>query len=153
MNIEDRLAGMGIILPEVNPPLASYVPWAESGEYVFVSGQLPMKAGDLLYKGKIGQDLTLQEGQAAAECAAINCLAVLKACLGEWERLLQIVRLSGYVQCAPDFYQQPLVINGASVFLEKVLGAKGQHSRVVVGVQSLPLNAACEIDMIARIIP
>lgn len=153
MDIEKRLAEMGIILPEVNPPLAAYVPGLRSGNFIFVSGQLPLQAGKILYKGKVGQDLTLEEGQAAAEVAAVNCLAVLKNCLEDWEQLLQIVRITGYVQCAPDFFQQPAVINGASVLLEKVMGERGRHSRAAVGVQSLPLNAACEIDMIAHIIP
>ncbi len=101
--------------------------------------------------GSIGKDLTVAEGQAAARLAAINCLAVLKSCLQDWSSLVRIVKITGYVQCEKDFHNQALVLNGASELLEQVFADKGKHTRAAVGVYALPLNAACEVELIAQI--
>jgi len=151
MNVENKLKELGIVIPDISKPLAAYVPGIKTGEFVYISGQLPLKDGVIMYTGKLGKDVTVAEGQAAARLAAINCLAVLKNCIGNWDSLVQIVKVTGYVQSELDFYEQPAVINGASELLQEVFGEQGKHARAAVGVSSLPLNAACEVEMIARV--
>lgn len=151
MTVEERLAALEIVLPEVPSPQAAYVPVLQSGPDVYVSGQLPMRDGKLAVTGKLGKDLGMEEGQQAARLAIINCLAALKSRLASWEDLEQIIKITGYIQSSADFYQQPQVLNGASLLLEDLFGERGRHTRVAVGVNSLPLNAACEIEMIARV--
>lgn len=151
MTVEERLASLGISLPEPPSPVASYLPGVICGDLVFVSGQLPAKQGSLIAKGKVGLDLTEEEGAAAAAQAAVNCLGVLKSLAGSLDNVEQIVKVTGYVQSADDFYAQARVINGASDLLQKVLGEKGRHARAAIGVNSLPLNAPCEIELIARL--
>lgn len=151
MDIDHRLKDLGIIIPKIARPLAAYVPGLIAGNFVYISGQLPSRDGKILYTGSIGKDLAVAEGQDASRLAVINCLAVLKSCLGEWSSLERIVKITGYIQCEKDFYDQALVLNGASELLEQILGDKGKHARAAVGVNSLPLNAACEVEMIAHI--
>ncbi|MEN6325320.1 MAG: RidA family protein [Syntrophomonas sp.] len=151
MNIHRRLQELQITIPDVNPPLAAYVPGLRAGEFIYVSGQLPMQNGKLLYAGKIGRDLNLDAGKAASRLAAINCLAVLKKYLESWDELEQIVKITGYISCESNFSEQAAVLNGASELLEQVFAEKGRHARAAVGVNSLPLNAACEVEMIARL--
>lgn len=150
MSIEQRLAELGITLPEPPPPVAAYVPGVISGNMLYVSGQLPSKAGKLEYTGRLGRDLDVEKGQQAARTAGINCLGVLKSLLGDLDRVQRIVKLTGYVQSADDFFDQPKVVNGASELMQEVFGSIGQHARAAVGVNSLPLNAACEIELIAE---
>lgn len=150
MNIEQKLLELNIVLPEPPPPVAAYVPGIISGNMVYVSGQLPSREGKLQYTGKLGLDLDTQSGQQAARLAGINCLGVLKSLLGDLDRIRRIVKLNGYVQSGPDFYDQPKVINGASELMQEVFGEVGQHARAAVGVNALPLNAACEIELIAE---
>lgn len=151
MDVAERLKDLGIEIPEVSPPLAAYVPAVKAGSLVFVSGQLPMVKGELAFAGKVGRDLTLEQGREAARLSAINCLAALLSVIGCWDRLETIVKLTGYIQSTDDFTQQPLVLNGASQLMEDVFGSQGRHSRAAIGVNSLPLNAACEIELIALI--
>lgn len=151
MDVEERLSKLGVVIPEVSKPVAAYVPALKAGEFVYVSGQLPLKDGQLVYQGKIGKDLTVEEGQAAAEIAVINCLAALKSCITDWGQVVQIVKINGYIQSESDFSDQALVLNGASNLLEQVFADKGKHARAAVGVNSLPLNAACEIEMIVQV--
>ena len=151
INIEYNLEQAGIILPEVVKPLASYVPGLIAGDLVYISGQLPIKDGKVLYTGKLGPDLTVEEGQQASRLAAINCLAVLKSCLADWSSLERIIKINGYIQSGQAFFDQPKVLNGASDLLVQIFGEQGQHARAAVGVYALPLNAACEIEMIAKI--
>ncbi|MDD2585425.1 MAG: RidA family protein [Syntrophomonadaceae bacterium] len=151
MSVEKRLNELGLVIPETNKPVAAYVPGIKAGEFIYVSGQLPIKEGKVLYQGKLGRDLSTEEGQAAAQLAAINCLAVIKSCIGDWENLLQIVKINGYIQSENNFYDQALVLNGASNLLEKIFDEKGKHARAAVGVNSLPLNSACEVEMIAMV--
>lgn len=148
MSIEDRLQELGLTLPIPPQPLAAYVPGIISGNLVFISGQLPSQEGKVIYTGKVGQDLTLEDGQAAAQICLLNGLAIAKGLLGSLEKVEQIVRVNGFVQSAPQFHQIPQVINGASELLVKIFGDLGRHSRVAVGVAGLPLNAAVEIDFI-----
>lgn len=151
MSVEKRLNELGLVIPEANKPVAAYVPGIKAGEFIYVSGQLPIKEGKVLYQGKLGRDLNIEEGQAAAQLAAINCLAVIKSCISDWENLLQIVKINGYIQSADNFYDQALVLNGASNLLEKIFSEKGKHARAALGVNSLPLNSACEVEMIAMV--
>ncbi len=151
MDIETRLLEAGIVLPEISPTLAAYLPAVKSGQLLFISGQLPVKEGILAYQGKVGRELNLEEGQAACKLAAVNCLAVLKKHLNNWADLVQVVKLTGYINCEPDFAAQPQVLNGASQLLESVFGARGRHARAAVGVNALPLGAPCEVEMVVEV--
>jgi len=153
MDIASKLQELGIIIPEISKPLAAYVPGLVAGEIIYVSGQLPSQAGEIIYAGKVGQELTVEQGQEAARLAVINCLAVLQNYLQDWSKLVQIVKITGYVQSSPDCYEQAKVLNGASELLEQIFGEQGRHARAAVGVAALPLNAACEVEMIAQIRP
>lgn len=149
--VEARLGEMGIVIPEAPNPIAAYVPGMQSKNLVFISGQLPMNEGKLLYTGKLGIDLQIPEGREAARQCVLNCLAVLKKYVYNWDQMVQIVKITGYVQSADDFYDQAQVLNGASDLLQEIFGEKGRHARAAVGVNALPLNAPCEIEMIALI--
>lgn len=151
INIEYNLNQAGIIIPEVTKPLASYVPGLIAGDIVYISGQLPSKDGKIIYTGKLGKDLTIEDGQQASKLAVINCLAVLKSCLTNWDWLERIIKITGYIQSEQNFFEQAKVLNGASDLLMQICGEQGQHARAAIGVNALPLNAACEIEMIAKI--
>ena len=149
--IEARLADLGVTLPDAPAPAANYVPFVQVGDLVFVSGQVSMKDGDFL-RGKVGADLTTAEGAAAARACAISLLAQLKAaCGGDIDRLVRVVKLTGFVNSTPDFTEQPQVINGCSDFLVEALGETGRHSRSAVSAGALPLGVAVEIEAIFQI--
>lgn len=148
---EERFKALGITLPSPPKPAGSYVPVIVTGKLAFVSGQIPIKDGKIIYSGKVSKDLTLEEAQDAAKLCVVNALAQLKSELGSLDRISKIIRLSGFVNSPPEFTDQPKVINGASDLLFKIFGQKGQHARVAVGVSSLPLNSAVEVDMIVEI--
>lgn len=151
--IEERLAELGIELAEEVPALGSYVPAAVSGNLVFVSGQLPVEKGKLLFAGKVGSDLTVGEGFEAARLAAINGLSVISHALEDLRRLSRIVKVTGYVASAPGFTEQHKVVNGASEFFSDVLSENGRHARVAVGVPALPMDSPVEIEIIAEFSP
>lgn len=151
MEIEKRLKELGITLPTIPEPLGSYKPAQRSGQLLFVSGQLPIEDGKVIYTGKLGRDLSLEEGQAAARLAVIRGLAVVYSYINDWDILSKVVRLTGYVQSADDFFEQPQVINGASQLLEQIFASSGVHARVAVGVNALPMNACCEVEMIVEL--
>jgi enamine deaminase RidA (YjgF/YER057c/UK114 family) len=151
MTPEERLAGMGVELPAVAAPVANYVPWKRSGDLLVVSGQLPSAGGQVVFKGAIGGEVALEEGQKAARLCAINVLAAAKAAAGELSRV-EVIRIEGFVASAPGFAAQPAVINGASDFLVKVLGDAGRHARFAVGVSCLPLGASVEVAAVFRIV-
>jgi enamine deaminase RidA (YjgF/YER057c/UK114 family) len=146
--IESRLAGLGVTLPHAAAPAANYVPFVRTGNLLMPSGQLPMKDGKLAVTGLLGRDLDTATGQEAARLCAINVLAQAKAALGDLEKIKRLVKISIYVASAPDFTEQHLVGNGASDFLAATLGERGKHARVAIGVASLPLNAAVEIEAV-----
>lgn len=151
--IEARLEKLGLTLPSAPNPVANYVPYLVSGELLFISGQIS-KAGDgSMVTGLLGNGVALETGQHAARLSALNLLAQAKAALGSLDRIAQVMRLTGFVACAPGFGDQPKVINGASDLLVEVLGDKGRHTRSAVGVASLPMNAAVEIDAILKVRP
>jgi enamine deaminase RidA (YjgF/YER057c/UK114 family) len=149
--IEQKLAELGIKLPEAPQPVANYVPFLISGELLFISGQIAKDAGGRVLTGILGNGVTIEEGQDAARHSALNILAQAKAALGDLARIAQVLRLTGFVASTPSFTDQPKVINGASDLLVSVLGDAGRHTRSAVGVASLPLNACVEIDAILKI--
>jgi enamine deaminase RidA (YjgF/YER057c/UK114 family) len=149
--IEKRLADLGIVIPAAAAPAANYVPFVRSGNLLFPSGQLPIKDGKLAVTGLLGRDLDTAAGQEAARLCAINVLAQAKAALGDLEKIRRLVKISIYVASAPDFTEQHLVGNGASDLFAKVLGERGKHARVAVGMAALPLNAAVEIEAVLEV--
>ena len=150
--VDKRLSELGIDLPEPSAPAANYIPYVISGNLVFVSGQITMSGGELKYLGKIGDNLAIDDGYQAARICAINLLAQVKAaCGGDLDRVKQVVKLGGFVNCAPDFTDQPKVINGASDLMVEVFGDAGKHARFAVGAPSLPLGIAVEVDGIFQI--
>ncbi len=152
-NIETRLAELGHPLPEVAKPVAAYVPSVVSGNLVFTSGQLPFKDGQLIAKGKVGEADGLLDPAVAKDLArqcALNALAAIKLAIGDLDRVTRIVKVVGFVASVPEFTGQPGVMNGASEFLVEVFGDKGVHARSAVGVPSLPLDSAVEVELIAE---
>ena len=150
--IEARLNELGITLPTPAAPVANYLPYTISGNMIFVSGQVTIGPDGLEYQGKIGADLTVEDGIKAARLCAINILAQVKAALdGDLERISQCLKLGGFVNAVPDFTDHPAVINGASDLMVEVLGDRGRHARFAVGAGGLPLNVAVEVDAIFEI--
>jgi enamine deaminase RidA (YjgF/YER057c/UK114 family) len=151
MSIKARLAELGVILPDAPAPAANYVPWVRTGNLLFVSGQIAANA-DGFITGKLGENMTAEDGAIAAKACAISLLAQLKAgCDGDIERLVRVVKLVGFVNSTPDFGDQPKVINGCSDFMVEALGDKGRHSRSAVSAASLPFGVAVEIEGIFEI--
>ncbi len=151
MKIEDKLAARDLRLPAMPKPVANYVRTVRTGNLLFVSGHGPSRDGTMQYIGKVGRDLTVEEGYQAAQLVALNCLASVKDALGDLDRVRRVVKLLGMVNCAPDFTQQPQVINGASDLLVDLYGDAGRHARSAVGMGSLPQNMAVEIEMILEV--
>lgn len=148
---ETRLAELGVTLPDAPAPAANYVPYVVVGDMVYVSGQISQDASGRI-NGKLGDDFTVEQGQAAAKTCAISLIAQLKsACDGDLDRLVQVVKLGGFVNCTQDFVDHPAVINGASDFIGEVFGDAGKHARAAVGSSSLPLGVAVEIEGIFQI--
>ena len=149
--IESKLAELGVTLPDAPAPAANYVPYVIAGDMVYVSGQVAADADGML-KGKLGDDMDVEAGAAAARSCAINLLAQLKnACGGDIDRLVRVVKLVGFVNSTADFGDQPKVINGASDFMVAALGDKGRHARSAVSAASLPFGVAVEIEGIFQI--
>lgn len=152
MNIKAKLQELGLELPTPPKPVAAYVPFVQSGNLVYVSGQLPLENGQIAYRGLLGEHLTVEEGYQAARLCALNGLAILDDALGgDWNRLVRIVRVGGFVASTPTFVDHPKVINGASELLGELLGDQGRHARAAVGVSALPLEAAVEVELLAEI--
>lgn len=149
--IEARLAQLGLTLPPAPNPVANYVPYAVAGNLLFISGQISKAADGTIVTGLLGRDVTVEAGQAAARLCALNILAQAKAALGDLDRVAQVMRLTGFVAATADFADHPKVVNGASDLMVEVLGDKGRHTRAAVGVASLPMASAVEIDAIIAI--
>lgn len=147
--INERIESLGIKLPNPPTPAGSYVPVVRTGNLLFVSGQIPMEDGKVVYTGKVS-DGNIETAQKSARMCAINILAQLKRELGDLDKITKIVRLSGFVNSEPGFSQQPKVINPASDLFFEIFGEKGKHSRIAVGVASLPLNSMTEIDAVVE---
>lgn len=150
MSIDQRLQELGIILPAAAAPVASYVPVVVQGDLAYVSGQISFVEGELV-KGRLGDDVSLEEGMAAARGCGLMILAQLKAALGSLDRVERVVKLGGFVNSTPDFTDQPKVINGASDLMLEVFGEAGKHARAAVGVPALPLGVAVEVDAVVAI--
>lgn len=149
--IEEKLKSLGLELPPCPVPVAAYVPATEAGSFIFASGQTAIVNGELQYKGKLGREVTVEQGYESARIAALRVISELKAVLGELDRIDRIVKVTGYVNAIPDFEEQPKVVNGASELFREVFGAAGEHARVAFGVGSLPEGASVEIELIAHI--
>jgi enamine deaminase RidA (YjgF/YER057c/UK114 family) len=153
--IEEKIRSLGIELPDAPASSGSYVQVVITGNLIFVSGQIPVEPGsipmEVKFKGKVGKDISLEEGQEAARLCTINALAQLKSALGSLDKIRKFIKLSGFVNCEASFRNHPQVINGASDFIVQLFGQKGRHSRSAIGASSLPLNSAVEIDFIVEI--
>jgi enamine deaminase RidA (YjgF/YER057c/UK114 family) len=147
---EERLAALGLVLPEVTTPVAAYVPAVRTGPYVYVSGQLPIADGKLLATGKVGAGVDAEQAAALARVCALNALAAAASVTGGLGGIARIVKVVGFVASAPGFSGQPRVINGASELLIDVLGEAGRHARSAVGVAELPLDTPVEVELIAE---
>jgi enamine deaminase RidA (YjgF/YER057c/UK114 family) len=148
---EQRLAELGLPLPEVATPVAAYVPALRSGNYVYTSGQLPMVDGSIVATGKVGAGIDAGQAKELARTCALNALAAVKAEIGDLANVRQVVKVVGFVASAPDFTGQPGVVNGASELLGEVFGDGGRHARSAVGVAVLPLDAPVEVELVVEV--
>ena len=151
MSFERKLTDLGIELPAPPKPVATYVPAAQAGDLLFLSGVIPFRDGKLVFEGKLGRELTVEQGYEAARFAVLNALAIVRQALGTLDRVKRVVRMTGHVASAEGFVQHPAVINGASDLLVKIFGDAGQHARVALGAAELPLNAPVEIELIVQV--
>ena len=150
-NIEARLQELGIELPEAAAPVANYLPYVINGKQLWVAGQVPFWNGEIKFSGVVGQNVSVDDAVEAARICALNILAQTKAAIGDLDRIAQVIKLGGFVNGAPNFTDQPKVINGASDLLVQVLGEKGLHARSAVGAGGLPLNVPVEVDAVIAI--
>ncbi len=151
MEAEQRLTDLGLVLPEQPKPVANYLPTVRIGNLLYVSGHGPYNDGHIKTAGKLGRDLTVEEGYQVARNVTMNCLASIRAALGDLDKVKQFVKLLGMVNCTEDFTEQPRVINGCSDFLVELFGESGKHARSAVGMQALPFNIPVEIEMIVEV--
>jgi len=148
---EERLADLGLSVPDVAKPVAAYVPALRSGNHVFTSGQLPMRDGQLMLTGKVGGEVTQEEAVECARQCALNALAAVRAEVGELSAVKRIVKVVAFVASTPDFTGQPLVANGVSELLGEVFGEAGRHARSAVGVNVLPLDSPVEVELVVEV--
>jgi len=151
MNAEARLKELGFELPEVPKPVAEYVPAKRAGDLVYVSGQGPIRDGTPVYIGRVGAEVSPEDAYKAAQICALNCLAAVKSLVGSLDAVEEIVQVRGFVNSAPDFHDQPKVVNGASELLVKLFGERGRHARAALGTSNLPLNIPVEVELVARV--
>ena len=148
---ERKLESLGITLPTPAAPAANYVPFVRTGNLLMISGQVPVGPNGLEFQGKLGDGFDVETGQKAARLCAINLLAQAKAALGDLDRITRVVKITGFVNSAPDFGDHPAVINGASDLLVEVLGDRGKHARAAIGMSSLPFGVSVEVDAIIEV--
>ena len=148
---EERLASLGLEVPEVAKPVAVYVPAVRSGNHVFTSGQLPMRSGELIATGKVGGEVSVEEAVECARQCALNAIAAVRAEVGDLSAVRRVVKVVGFVASTPDFTGQPGVVNGASELLGEVFGDAGVHARSAVGVAALPLGAPVEVELLVEV--
>lgn len=151
MSFEAKLTEMGIVVPEAPKPVAAYVPAVQIGDIIYTSGQIPFVDGQIKYKGKLGKDVTIEQGYDAARVCVINALAAVKSLAGSLDNIEKIIKVVGFVNSAPGFTDQPKVINGASELLAEVFGQAGAHARSAVGVAELPIDSAVEVELIVKL--
>ena len=150
MNVESRLAELGLELPEVATPAGAYVPAVISGNLVFTAGQIPLVDGKLMAEGRLGAEISAEEGKEIAQRCALNAIAAVKSVLGDLERVKKVIKVVGFVASTSDFTAQPGVVNGASELLQAAFGDRGIHARSAVGVAVLPLNSPVEVELIVE---
>ena len=149
---DENIKNLGLNIPDLPKALANYVPYKIISKTIYISGQAPVQNGELIYKGKVGSDISIEEGVEAAKLCVINIIAALKTGLeGDWDKLDSFVKLTGFVNCQDNFTDQPKIINGASDMLVEIFGDQGRHARVAVGSNALPLGIAVEIDAIVQL--
>ena len=149
---EENIKNLGLNIPELPKALANYVPFKIVGKTMYISGQAPVRNGEMIFKGKVGSDITIEEGIEAAKLCVINIIAAVKTGLeGDWNKLDSFVKLTGFVNCQDSFTDQPKIINGASDMLVEIFGDQGRHARVAVGSNALPLGISVEIDAIIQL--
>ncbi len=149
---DENIKNLGLNIPDLPKALANYVPYKLIGKTIYISGQAPVQNGELIYKGKVGSDISIEEGIEAAKLCVINIIAALKTGLeGDWDKLDSFIKLTGFVNCQDNFTDQPKIINGASDMLVEIFGDQGRHARVAVGSNALPLGIAVEIDAIVQL--
>ena len=151
MSFDAKLAELGITLPPAPKPVATYIPAVRVGDLIFLSGTGPFKDGQIAFAGKLGRDLTVEQGYEAARLTLLNALAMVRQELGSLDRVVRIVRLTGHVASAEGFTQQPAVINGASDLLVRIFGEAGRHARLALGAAELPLNMCIELELILQV--
>lgn len=151
MSVAERLEALGLTLPSVPVPVANYVPARQFGSIVFASGQTPTVDGVLTMRGKLGAEISVEQGQEGARLSVLNCLAAVADLIGGLDRVEAVLKLTGYVASAPGFVDQPTVVNGASVLLEEVLGDAGEHARAALGLAELPGGAPVEVDLVVAV--
>jgi enamine deaminase RidA (YjgF/YER057c/UK114 family) len=150
-NYEEKLKELGMAIPEVPPAAGAYVPAVQAGKLVFCSGQGPYKDGAFVYVGKVGENISLEEGYQAARIAGLNCLAEIKSITGSLNKISRIVQVRGFVNSSPDFHEQPKVINGTSELMIEIFGDAGKHARCALATSNLPGNIAVEVEMIVEV--
>jgi enamine deaminase RidA (YjgF/YER057c/UK114 family) len=149
---EDKIKELGLQLPQASKPIANYVKYVRTGNLIFLAGHGPTKADGTNIIGKVGKDLTIEQGYEAAKVTALSLIATLKDALGgDLRKVKRIVKVNGYVNCLPDFTEQPKVINGCSDLLVQIFGDKGKHARAAMGMVALPMNIAVEIEMVVEV--
>ncbi|MBX3308634.1 MAG: RidA family protein [Nitrospira sp.] len=152
MSVEVKLKELGVTLPDPPKPVANYVPVVRVGELLFLSGVLPSRDGQLIMTGKLGQELTIEQGKEASRVAVLNGLSIIRHAAGSLDRVKQIVKMVGHIASAPGFTDQPQVLNGASDLLVSIFGDAGRHARVAVGAAELPCQAPVEIELIVQLL-
>ena len=151
MSFETQVTALGLVLPAPPKPVATYIPIVQAGDLLFLSGMIPLRDGTLSMAGKLGKEVSVEQGYEAARICVLNALAVIRQQLGTLDRVKQVVRMVGYVASTDEFVQHPAVVNGASDLLVKVFGDAGRHARVAIGAAALPLNAPVEIELIVQV--
>ena len=149
--VESRLAELGLAVPDGVPPVAAYVPAVRTGNYVYTSGQLPMVGGVMPATGKVGGEVTPEQGKELAQACALNAIAAVKSVIGDLDKVVRVVKVVGFVASVPEFTGQPGVVNGASELLGKAFGEAGVHARSAVGVVALPLDAPVEVEIVVEV--
>ncbi len=149
--VEEKILELGLELPKISTPIASYIPAKKVGNLVFTSGQLPMVNGELTNTGFLGKEVSIEDANRAAQVCTLNALAAVKGLIGDLDLIKSIIRVVGYVASTPEFTKQPAVVNGASDLLLQIFGDEGKHARSAIGVSALPLNAPVEIELTVEI--
>ena len=150
-NYEEKIKDLGLEIPETPEPVGSYIPARRAGDLIFCSGQGPLKEGEFIHLGKVGSDLTVEEGYEAAKVCVINCLAAVKSEIGSLNEVDKVVKVRGFVSSAPGFGKQPDVVNGASDLLQEIFGENGRHARAALGTSDLPGDIPVEVEMVVSV--